>query len=123
MLVRREIISFLRDRLALGLLALFLLTVLILLVMTVFNIHPSDVQVPARYSDYGFTNIYRDKWHSLLSFGLFGLLIFVTNGLLAVKLHDKRRGLSLSVLAASICVMVIALLVSGAIFRLATFSL
>lgn len=120
---RREIVLFLRDRLALGLLALFLLSILVVVAVTLLNIHISDVQIPARYSWYGFTGIYLDRWYALLSFGMFGILIFLINGFLAVKLHGKRRGLALGVLAISILIAVLTLLVASAIFRLANASL
>ena len=123
MFKKREFLLFLRDRLAAVLLGLFFIGVMVLVGMTAFNVRVSDVQVPIRYSDYGFTNLYRDRWYALMSFGLFGLIVFVTNGFLAVKLHGVHRGLALGVLGFSILIVLIAVIVASAVFRLAAFSL
>ena len=85
--------------------------------------HVSDVQLPVRYSGYGSTSIYRDRWYSLLSFGLFAILMGATNGYLIVKLHQARRGLSLGFALVSLAIGIVALVVAGAIFRLAALSL
>jgi uncharacterized membrane-anchored protein len=123
MFKKRELVLFSRDRLAMSLLLAFLLTVIILLIMTIANLHVSDVQLPVRYSGYGQTNIYRDRWYSLLSFGLFAVLLGGMNGYLIVKLHAMRRGLSLGFALVSLSTGVIALIVATAVFRLAAVSL
>jgi hypothetical protein len=123
MFKKRELIQFSRDRLAVSLLIAFLLTMVILLVMTILRIHVSDVQLPVRFSGYGSTSIYRDRWYSLLSFGLFALITGGINGYLIVKLHTMRRGLSLGLALVSITIGVVALVVAAAVFRLAAVSL
>lgn len=105
------------------LLVLMVLGTLFLTGMTVLNLQVSDVQIPIRYTDYGFTNLYRDRWYALASFGLFGLIVTATNGYLAIKLHSLRRGLSLGVLAIGLLTLLIALIVANAVFRLASLSL
>jgi hypothetical protein len=123
MLKKNELLQFSRDRLAMVLMACLFLCVLALTILTAFNVHVSDVQVPNRYSAYGFTNLYRDKWYALLAFALFGVIVFVTNGYLAVKLHEHRRGIALGLLAGSIAMLIFALIIASAVFRLAAFSL
>lgn len=123
MFTKRELIQLLRDRLAISLLAAFMLTMLILLVMTILNIHVSDVQLPVRYSGYGSTNIYRDHWSNLLSFGLFAVLTAAINGYLIVKLHETRRWLSIGLSMISIIIGLLAIIVAASIFRLAALSL
>src|SRR6266702_569581 len=123
MFKKRELIQFSRDRLAVSLLAAFLLIMLFLLIWTILNIHVSDVQLPVRYSGYGSTSIYRDRWYSLLSFGLFAILMGGINSYLIVKLHSARRGLSLGFALVSLTIGLIALVVAAAIFRLAALSL
>lgn len=123
MFKKRELIHFSRDRFAISLLVAFLLSMVFLLVMTALNIHVSDVQLPVRYSGYGSTFIYRDRWYSLLSFGLFAILVGGINGYLIIKLHAARRGLSLGFAMVSLTVGVIALVVAAAVFRLAAVSL
>lgn len=123
MFKKKELIQFSRDRLSVTLLAAFLLTMIILFIMTLANIRVSDVQLPVRYSEYGSTNIYRDRWYSLLSFGLFALVVGGMNSYLIVKLHSIRKGLSLGLSVTSVFVGVVALVVATAVFRLVALSL
>jgi hypothetical protein len=123
MFKKRELIQFSRDRMAVSLLAGFLLSMILLLGMTILNMHVSDVQLPVRFSGYGSTSIYRDRWYSLLSFGLFAVLMAGFNGYLIVKLYSIRRGLSLGFALVSLTVGIVALVVAAAVFRLAELSL
>ena len=123
MFKKRELIQFSRDRMAVSLLGAFLLTMILLLAWSILNIHVSYVQLPDRYSGYGQTNIYRDRWYSLLSFGLFAILAGGINGYLILKLHASRRSLSLGFALVSLTVGVIALVVAAAVYRLAALSL
>lgn len=123
MFKKRELIQFSRDRMAMSLLIAFVLLMVLLLIWTIFNIHVSDVQLPVRYSGYGSTFIYRDRWYSLLSFALFAVLVGGVNSYLIVKLHSTRRGLSLGFALVSLTISIIALVVAAAVFRLAALSL
>jgi len=123
MFKKRELILFSRDRLAAMLLGGLLLGMLILVFGSILNAHISDVQVPIRYSVFGFTNFYRDRWYALLSFGLFGVMLFVVNGFLAIKLHSVSKGVSLAILGCSLLVCILAILVSNLVFHLAVASI
>lgn len=123
MFKKKELLLLSRDRLTMILLGVLTLSVLALLLTTLFNVRSSDVQVPIRYTGYGFTNLYRDKWYTLWSFAIFAVLVLVVNGFVAVKLHSQRRGVALGILAISILIAFLALIVADAIFRLAAFSL
>lgn len=123
MFKKRELIQFSRDRMAMSLLIAFLLSMVLLLIWTFFNIHVSDVQLPVRVSGYGSTFIYRDRWYSLLSYALFAILVGGLNSYLIIKLHANRRGLSLGFALVSLTIGIIALVVAAAVFRLAALSL
>lgn len=123
MFKRKDLISLRQDRLMLALLMALLLCIGAIVVTTLLSIRQSDVQIPMRYSGYGFTNIYRDKWYGLWSFALFGLIVGATNGYLAVNLHASRRGLAIGFIALSLFIVVMALIVANAVFHLAAFSL
>lgn len=123
MFKKKELIQFSRDRLSVSLLGAFLLTMLALFILTLANIHVSDVQLPVRYSEYGLTNIYRDRWYSLLSFAMFAIVVGGINSYLIVKLHSLRKGLSMGLSVASLFIGVVALVVAVAVFRLAALSL
>jgi hypothetical protein len=122
MFKKRELIVFSRDRLAMSLLVAFLLGTLALIFLSLLNTHPSDVQVPIRYSSYGFANLYRDRWFALWSFGLFAIITFVAEGFLAFKLHSRQRGIALAILCIGIFITLLSLVVASAVFRLAAFS-
>lgn len=122
MFKKRELIQFSKDRLlSLLLLALFFGS-LMLLVLTLIKVHVTDVLVPIRHSSYGNQSIYTDKWYNLFSFGIFGLIVFVINGYLAIKLRTSRRGLSMGVLSVSIFVMLIGLIVTWQVLKLVNFN-
>src|SRR5688500_3333902 len=102
MLKRAEWIAISKDRTAILLVAVLAIAVLGLVAGTLFRLHPSDVQIPFRYTDYGFTNIYRDQWYSLYSFVGFGVIITTINTFLAVKLFTSRRMIGLGLIGISI---------------------
>jgi hypothetical protein len=51
-----------------------------------FSLDPSDLQLATRYTSYGETHFYREKWWYLLSFIGFGLLFVVAHIGILVKL-------------------------------------
>lgn len=51
-----------------------------------FNIAPSDLQLAIRYTSFGETHFYRDKWWYLLSFVGFGVLFLIAHIGLTAKL-------------------------------------
>jgi hypothetical protein len=123
MFKKNELIQFYKDRLMVSLLAVFLVSTLVLLIMTGLNTKITDVQIPIRYSGYGLTNFYRDKWYSLIAFGLFGVVVFTINSYVIVKLRSIRRELSMGLLGLSLFVMLIGTIVSLLVFKLANSSL
>ena len=123
MFKKKELIQFSRDRLSMSMLLAFMLSMLALFILTLLNIHVSDVQIPVRYSDFGLTNIYRDRWYSLLSFGLYAVIVGGINSYLIVKLYSVRKGLSMGLSIASVFIGIISLVVAVAVFRLAAVSL
>lgn len=88
--------SYLRDRTMLGLtIALFVVGVSYIAYVAI-SLEPSDLQVATRYTAFGETNIgthqgYGNKWHYLLSFVVFGVLLMGVHTALAVKLHDRGQ--------------------------------
>lgn len=123
MFKKRELLLFSKDRLALGLFVSLVVAVLVLWIMTLIYAHPTDVQVPIRYSEYGFTYLYRDQWYALASFALFGVVVLLTNGWLAVKLRSQFRAVAIGLLVLSLFLLIVAIVVAAAVFRLAAYSL
>ena len=55
-----------------------------------FSLSPTELQVATRYTSFGETGLYRNKWYYLISFIVVAVIITVTHTGLMVKL--KARG-------------------------------
>lgn len=56
----------------------------------VINVRPSELQLVTHYTAYGVTNLYRDQWFYLLTFGGFGLVAAVLHTAIAIKLYITK---------------------------------
>lgn len=52
-----------------------------------FSLSPSDLQLAIRYTSFGETHFYRDKWWYLLSFVGFGILFIAAHVGMIAKLY------------------------------------
>ncbi len=113
-----------RDRLLVWLTIGGSLLALAIIVSSLIQLRPSDVLVPVKYSAYGFTNLYRDKWYYLLSFSGLGVLLLVGHPLITVKLlKEKGRPYAMAFAAAGLLIGVLALLIITAVFHVVAASL
>lgn len=119
MIRRSDWLAITRDRVAVLLFLTLIFGTIVILATTIARIHPSDIQVPVRFTGYGQSNIDRDHWYTQIAFGLFGVLVVIINGFLAAKLHAISRILSLGIIAMSIFILILALIVANAVFNLA----
>lgn len=62
----------------------------ILIVVELFRIRPSELNIPTRYSTFGQTFIYNDAWYYLLSFVVFVLVVVAIHTLITVKLYSLK---------------------------------
>lgn len=83
----------------------------------------SAVQLPIRYSDYGVTNTYRDKWYYLLSFPLFALLVAVLHTFIAAKLKTKSHRLAVGFIIVSNIILAFGVIITIAVMHLVGISL
>lgn len=120
---KEEIQNFFQDRLLVFLLIGMALLALILIIVGMLGVSVHDVQLPVRYSDFGTTNTYRDKWYYLISFPLLGLVIAALHSLIAIKLTAKSRQLAGLFLTVSLCLLVYGIVVTLAILHLVSVSL
>ena len=118
MIKRADWLAIGKDRTAIMLLFGLVSLVVAVVVITIVRIHISDIQVPARFTGYGPNHIYRDHWYAQLGYAGFGVLIGATNAFLAVKIYQINRTLSLGFLGLSILVMILAIIIMNAIFKL-----
>lgn len=119
---KQEIRTLLADRTVIIALGVVLLLCLVLLIIGLFGIHTSDVQLPIRHSDYGTTNTYRDRWYYLLSFPLLAIVIGTLHTLLTFKLLPKNREVAIGFLLTSSVVLVIGIFITVAILHLVSLS-
>jgi len=56
------------------------------IIYVAFSLSPSDLQLATRYTSYGETHFYREKWWYLLSFVGFGVLFIVAHVGMIAKL-------------------------------------
>jgi len=119
MIKRSDWLAITKDRLAITLLAVTALFVIAIIITTAARTHPSDVQVPVRFTGYGQSNIDRDQWYTQISYALFAVVTFAVNGFLAIKMYTIRRMLGLGIIAMTIFILLLTVIVANAIFNLA----
>lgn len=108
-----------RDRTFILLWAALIILAVIVIVGGAFTIRPSELQVPTRYSAFGITNFYRDKWYYALGFLAFAVVVAVMHVLISLKLYSvKGRRLAVAFLWLSLLVMAMAAATIFAILQL-----
>lgn len=120
----REIIShMLRDRsIVIALIVIFGLLVAIAIISVIY-IRPSDLQVPIRYSAYGITNFYRDKWYYEIVLALFGFVLAGLHLAISVRLFQaKGRVVALAFLWLTAGILAITVSLLLAILQVASLS-
>lgn len=94
--------------------------VLLLCIVSAFNIRASELQVPVRYTSFGVTNFYTEQWFYQLVFPLFGVLILALHTAFSLQLY-KKKGERFAVAFQWFTVVLLILVLSTvlAIFRVA----
>lgn len=96
---------------------------LLLVLIGAFYIRPTDLQVPVRYSSFGITNFYREKWFYELNFILFGVLVGVFHSLVGLRFFEQRgRSFAIVFQWLTVIVMVITLATVTTILRVVSLS-
>lgn len=120
--LKEALMATLRDRSFLIIWFILIVLALLVVVMGLVNIRPTDLQVPTRYTAYGITNFYRDKWYYAIAFILFVLSIGALNVLASLRLYAvKGREMALAYLWLSVIIMVISAATVFAILKLTSF--
>jgi hypothetical protein len=121
--IRETISEMLRDRaIVITLIIIGLLLVAIVIIAAIY-IRPSDLQVPVRYSAFGITNFYRDKWYYELVLALFGFVMAGLHLAIGVKLYQiKGRELAYPFLWLTIGLLAITTTLLLAILQVASLS-
>lgn len=78
------------------------------IIYVAFNLNASDLQLATRYTSYGETHFYREKWWYLFNFVGFGLLFMLAHvGLMAKLLMIGLRQLAIAFAWLSLVVLII----------------
>jgi hypothetical protein len=119
MMKRADLLALAKDRTAVVLLLTTVVGAIVVVLVTVLRLHPSDVQIPIRYSAFGTANIYRDQWYVLYVFPIFALLVAALNTLISIKLYNIERLASLGFMSLTVFLLVTCLVAVTAILNLA----
>ncbi|MCA9334834.1 hypothetical protein KC953_01700 [Candidatus Saccharibacteria bacterium] len=79
-----------KDRYIVVLLTVFLLLCMLTIVLLLFQIHPSDLQVVVHYTGFGPTQFYRDQWYYLISFVAFVVVMAIVHSVTSYKLLQRK---------------------------------
>jgi len=78
----------------------------IFVTITLFNIHPSQLQIITQCSQFNPANCMRGQWFYIANFTLFGIVYFIANILISLKiLETKGRPMTLLFLWLSVGVL------------------
>jgi len=121
--IKETISEMLHDRsMVIALLAVVGLLVAIVIISVIY-IRPSDLQVPVRYSAFGITNFYRDKWYYEIILALFGFVMAGLHMAISVRLFQlKGREFTLAFIWLSVGLLAITAALLLAIFQVASLS-
>ncbi len=88
------------------------------IIISAFQIRVSELQVPIRYTSFGITNFYRDKWYYLLGFVVFIIFTAILHILISTRLYEtKGREFAVAFIWLSTLVLIISAVFIYAILR------
>ena len=112
--------TFFRDRTMTTLFVVLLLVTIGYVLYVALSLQPSDLQVATRYTAFGDTHFYRNKWYYLLTFIFFGIMVTTVHAALAVKLHARgQRSLSIALLAFTLLLLAVGWILTRSVLRIA----
>lgn len=126
MLPKQELKKFARDRSSLVLTVGLALTTIVVILLLLAWLRPSDVQIPIRYNGFSLDlgsrpgTLFNDQWYERMSFVVFALFQALTAFWLAVKMHAHYRVMANFLLAYGVFVLVVLALIGFFVNRTVT---
>jgi hypothetical protein len=115
---KQTLLSLVSDRNFFAVWIVMIVLLLAVAILAIVNIRPSDLQIPVRYTSFGITHFYGDKWYYLLNFGFFGLVVASFHTIIAAKLYAvKGRVIALCFLGLTSTILLMSAIYMIAIFR------
>ena len=112
--------NFFRDRTMVSLVGALLLMGIAYGIYLALTLEPSDLQVATRYTAFGDTHFYRNKWYYLLSFALFGTALIGIHTALAIKLYGReQRSLAIALLGMTFILFTIGWILARSVLKIA----
>lgn len=112
--------SFFRDRSMTGLVAVLLVGLVSYVIYVALALEPSDLQVATRYTAFGDTHFYRNKWYYLLSFMAFGAIMIGLHVSLAIKLYGREQiQLAKAILGMTVFLLIICWIITRSVLQIA----
>lgn len=112
-----------QDRMLSLLMAGYVLLVIVLFVLSVLNIKPSDLQIHTRYTSFGVTHFYTDQWLYLFNFLVFNIIFSFFYLIISIKAFFVRGlGAARALVALGIVMLTTALIYQLVIFKIVGFS-
>jgi hypothetical protein len=103
--------------------SLTLLALIAILVLAAVQIRPSDLQSQVRYTSFGITNFYTDKWYYELTFVAFAVFMFGFHSVASLRLYAARgRQFAVAFLWLTLATLAITGLTVFAILRVVSIS-
>ena len=100
--------------------AALILIGIVYMVYMALVLEPSDLQVATRYTAFGDTHFYRNKWYYLLSFAAFGATVALLHIALAMKLYDRnQRQLAIALFGLTFLIVTIAWIITRSVLQIA----
>jgi len=120
MKVKNIFLQAIKSRTFVALWALILIQTIVLVILVSVNIQPRQLQIPVRFDAFAPEQYFRDQWFYLFNFMVFGVLVFIANSLVSLKILDvKGRHLALGFLWSTVAILVIVTVLIAAILRVA----
>ena len=86
-MIQTSLKHILADRGLLALLVVILLGVVAYCIYIAVSLQPNDIPLAIRYTSFGDTQYYREKWYYLVSFIGFGVVFGLAHIAMIIKLH------------------------------------
>ncbi len=102
-----------RDKISLSMLITGLVVTAITFIGLIWRVHPTDHEVPLRYSSLGGFDPH-GQWYSVYRIPAYALAVSIINGGLAMKAFRRNRLVSFYLLLSTIIIAVLCLIISMA---------
>lgn len=115
--------SIINDRTLLAFIATIVSLVVIYIIYVSLRVTPTELQIATRYTSFSDAQYYKEKWHYLLTFIGFIVIVAATNIGLILKLNERNmRPLAFGFAVLTIVVLVVSFIITRYVLNIAYLS-